>query len=159
MTYRPPDWRTLLTVGMVALAASAIMVLSRPVDLVVDGDQIDSDVPPVTTVSDKVFVPLRSVADALGAQTTVAGRDKVEVVRGHHSLRVEVGKARATIDGAPVELKHPPFRVRGRVMVELRAVASAFNLRADYDARGARVDVRTPGIGQTFEPAQTSQTQ
>lgn len=158
MTYRPPGLRTLLTVGTAALAASAIMVLSQPVDLVVDGDRVESDVPPVTTVSDKVFVPLRTVADALGAQTTIAGKDRIAVVRGRQSLRVKVGDSRATIDGSPVELKHAPFRVRGRVMVELRAVASAFNLRARYDPRGARVDVSTPGIGQAFEPASASQT-
>jgi len=144
----------MLAVGATALLASAVLVLGRPVDLVVDGDRVESDVPPVTTVSDKVFVPLRTVADALGAQTTIAGKDKVDVVRGRQSLRVKVGDARATIDGSPVELKHAPFRVRGRVMVELRAVASAFNLRTNYDARGARLDVSTPGIGHAFDSTQ-----
>ncbi|HKU80664.1 MAG TPA: copper amine oxidase N-terminal domain-containing protein, partial [Candidatus Tumulicola sp.] len=143
--YRPPGWRTLLLVGTVALAASAVLVLSRPVDLIVDGDRVESDVPPVTTVSDRVFVPLRTVADALGAQTTLAGRDRIAVVRGHQSLRVKVGDSRATIDGAPVQLRHAPFRVRGRVMVELHAVASAFDVRASYDPRLARVEVLTPG--------------
>lgn len=157
MTYRPPNLRTLLTVGGVALAASAMMVLGHPVALVVDGTRVDSDVPPVTTASDKVFVPLRSVADALGAQTTVAGKDKVEVVRGRQSLRVKIGDAHATIDGSLVQLKHPPFRVRGRVMVELRAVASAFDLSAHYDARRGRVEVRSPGIGHAFDAASSTQ--
>ena len=39
--------------------------------MLVDGERVDSDVPPVTTASEKAFVPLRSIADALGAETEV----------------------------------------------------------------------------------------
>jgi len=44
---------------------------------------------------------------------------------------------------------HAPFRVRGRVMISLDAVARALNVRARYDARNARIEVVTPGIGET----------
>ncbi|HEY1655760.1 MAG TPA: stalk domain-containing protein [Candidatus Tumulicola sp.] len=148
--------RTLAGIAAVALTASALLVFGRPVEMLVDGERIESDVPPVITASDKVFVPLRTIADALGAQTSLTGKDRIEVVRGGESLRVKVGDDRATIDGLPVTLKHVPFRVRGRVMVELRAVASAFNVRVSYDARGARVDVLTPGIGQAISPVSST---
>ena len=156
MKYRAPSFRTLGTVATAALAVSALLVFARPVEMLVDGERIESDVPPVTTASDKVFVPLRTIADALGAQTVVAGRDRIDVIRGTQSLRVHVGDSRATIDGVAVTLKHAPFRVRGRVMVELHAVASAFNVRASYDPRGARVEVLTPGIGQAISAPSTS---
>lgn len=155
MTYRAPGIRVLVAVAVSALFASAVLVLARPVELLVDGQRIDSDVPPVTTAADTVFVPLRTLADALGALTMPAGKDRVEVVRGRQSLRVKVGDAHATIDGVAVTLKHAPFRVRGRVMVELKAVASAFNVRATYDPRSGRVDVLTPGIGQTAASHET----
>ena len=45
-------------------------------------------------------------------------------------------------------MKNAPFRVRGRVMVGLKSVARAFNVRASYDPRTARIDVLTPGIGK-----------
>ena len=156
MKYRAPSFRTLGTVATAALAVSALLVFARPVEMLVDGERIESDVPPVTTASDKVFVPLRTIADALGAQTVVAGRDRIDVIRGTQSLRVHVGDSRATIDGVAVTLKHAPFRVRGRVMVELHAVASAFNVRASYDPRGARVEVLSPGIGQAIAAPSTS---
>ena len=66
-----------------------------------------------------------------------------------------VGDVHATLNGMPLTLKHAPFRVRGRVMVALNVVARAFNVRATYDPRTARIDVLTPGIGQAPPAAST----
>lgn len=142
--------RRVLVVGVLALFASVWLAFSRPIEMLVDGERVDTDVAPVTTASEKVFVPLRSVADALGAQTEADGKNgAVDVVLGAQSLRVRVGDKHATVNGMAFTLKHPPFRVRGRVMVSLDAVARALHVHARYDARNARIEVVTPGIGMT----------
>jgi hypothetical protein len=152
VNYRTPSLRTLAIVAAVALLGSALLAFSRPVDMMVDGERVESDVPPVTAVN-RIFVPVRSIADALGAQTLPGDGDgKVDVVRGNQSLRLKVGDTRATVNGMPLTLKHAPFRVRGRIMVELKAVAGAFDVRTSYDPRTARIDVLTPGIGQAAAP-------
>ena len=128
--------------------------------MMVDGERVESDVPPVTATSDRVFVPLRSLADALGAQTDIdAQTGRIDVVRGNQSLRVRVGDPHATLNGMPLTLKHPPFRVRGRVMISLKTVAAAFGVRVSYDPRTQRIDVLTPGIGQAATPSGAEQTQ
>jgi hypothetical protein len=128
--------------------------------MMVDGERVESDVPPVTVTSDKVFVPLRSLADALGAQTDLDDKTgRIDVVRGNQSLRVRVGDAHATLNGMPLTLKHAPFRVRGRVMISLKTVATAFGVRVSYDPRTQRIDVLTPGIGEANTPSGTAQTQ
>ena len=128
--------------------------------MMVDGERVESDVPPVTVTSDKVFVPLRSLADALGAQTDLDEKTgRIDVVRGNQSLRVRVGDPHATLNGMPLTLKHPPFRVRGRVMISLKTVAVAFGVRVSYDPRTQRIDVLTPGIGQASTPNGNEQTQ
>jgi hypothetical protein len=141
----------LLAVAVVALAASAMLTFARPADMLVDGERVESDVPPVVATANRVFVPLRTIADALGARTLASDRgERIDVVRGHRRLRVNVGDTRASIDGMPLTLKDAPFRVRGRVMIELHAVAGAFGMRASYDPRTSRVEVLTPGIGQAI---------
>lgn len=141
--------RRLATVAVVALVISVLLAFSRPIVMLVDGERVDSDVPPVTTTSEKAFVPLRSIADALGAETELdAKTDGVDVVLGGQSLRVRVGDVHATLNGMPFTLKHAPFRVRGRVMISLDAVARALHVHAKYDPRNARIEVMTPGIGQ-----------
>jgi hypothetical protein len=138
--------RTLGLTAIVATIAAALLAFSRPVEMIVDGEHVVSDVPPVTTGGD-VYVPLRSLADALGAVTEV-DRDRVTVVRGDESLRLRIGNRHASINGEPFTLNHSPFRVRGRVMISLRAVERAFHVQATYDERTARIIVLTPGIGQ-----------
>jgi hypothetical protein len=146
-------WRDLSVIAAVALAVSAVLAFSRPIVMMVDGQRVDSDVAPVTTSADKPFVPLRSIADALGAETEIDAKDgTIDVVLGGESLRLRVGDTHATLNGMPLTLKHAPFRVRGRVMISLGVVARAFNVRASYDPRNARIDVITSGIGQAPNP-------
>jgi Copper amine oxidase N-terminal domain len=152
--YGTLGWRDLAVVAVVALAISALLAFSRPIVMIVDGERVDSDVAPVTTASDKAFVPLRSIADALGAETELDNKNgTIDVVLGGQSLRLKVGETHATLNGMPLTLKHAPFRVRGRVMISLSVVARAFNVRASYDPRDARIELTTPGIGQAPNPS------
>ncbi len=147
MTYRRPSWGMLALTGVAALGASVLLSTSRPVVVRVDGRRLLSDVPPVTTVSNRVFVPLRALGDALGAQIRYdQKKNAVVVVRGDRTLRLKIGNRRATLDRMPMTLAHAPFLVRGRVMFGLRAFERAFGVAVTYDARTARVDVIVPGV-------------
>jgi Copper amine oxidase N-terminal domain len=157
VTYHKPSVRSLILAAVVATTASTVLAFSRPVDMIVDGQHVESDVPPVSTAGNHIFVPVRSLADALGAQTSIDGSN-IYVVRGTQSLRLRVGEVHASINGMPFTLEHAPFRVRGRVMIGLRAIARAFGVHAAYNARTARVDVMTPGIGEAV-PAPPAQAQ
>jgi hypothetical protein len=155
--YRAFTLRRLVLIAVAALVVSVVVALSRPIVMLVDGERVDSDVAPVTTVSAKAFVPLRSIADALGAETEVDPKTgSIDVVLGGQSLRVQVGDTRATLNGMPFTLKHAPFRIRGRVMISLDAVARALHVRAKYDPRNARIELITPGIGQAPNPENSS---
>ena len=152
MTYRWPRPQTLVLTAVFAAVCSALLTLSRPVEMLVDGQKIATDVPPVTTSAQHIYVPLRSIADALGADTIVQG-DTIFVVRGGQSLRVQIGNTRGTINGMPFTLKHAPFRVRGRVMIGLKPITEAFGVRANYDVRTARVEILSPGVGESTPEA------
>ena len=170
MIYKALNTQTLLSVTLLALVASATIAFARPVEMTLDGERIESDVPPITTSSNRAYVPVRSFAAALGAQTLTDGDSDgdadiargnagVNIVRGNQSLRLKVGDVHASINGMPLTLRRPPFLVRGRVMVELDALARAFNVRAVYDPRTARIDALTPGIGQAPLPEKSGTTQ
>jgi hypothetical protein len=148
MTYRPPTGKALVLTAVVALTASAGLFVTRPVDVIVDGTRLDSDVAPVATAN-QVYVPLRSLADALGARTILAAKgDAVAIVRGSDALHLRIGARHATLDGMPMTLDHAPFVVRGRIMIGLESISRAFGVRTSYDAIAGRVEVMTPGIGE-----------
>jgi hypothetical protein len=147
MKYQPPSKRTILAAATLALIASLSSVWSKPVEMRVDGQPLISDVPPVTSAKEGIFVPLRPVGDALGAETKYERKSgEVLVTRGDQVLHLKVGSTHAKLNGMPMTLSSAPFRVRGRVMVGLHAVQRAFGVRVKFDKITSRVDVETPGV-------------
>ena len=147
MKYRRPSWQAITLTAVVAFVASSALVLSRPAGLRLDGRDLAIDVPPVTTAHAKVFVPVRTLADALGADTKVNRKSgEIDVVRGDRAVRLKVGDKHARVNGEPMTLDTAPFRVRGRVMMGMKSFARAFGVRATYDRTTARVDVSTTGV-------------
>ncbi|MBC5816648.1 MAG: hypothetical protein GIW97_08915 [Candidatus Eremiobacteraeota bacterium] len=149
MSLKMTGWKTLTLTALIALAVSLVLAFSRPVELRVDGQSVVTDVPPVTQ-DHEVFVPLRAVAEALGADTHFQNKggkaDEIEVIRGDQTLRFSVGHTKATLNGNPMTLHRAPFRVRGRVMIGLHAMSQAFTVKTRYDRKTARIDVDTPGV-------------
>jgi Copper amine oxidase N-terminal domain len=147
MRYQAPSKLSITITLVVALLASAAFAFSNPVEVRVDGQPLISDVPPVTSGKEGIFVPLRPLGDALGAQTRYEGRSgDIIVTRGDQVLHLRIASTHAKLDGMPMTLQHAPFRVRGRVMVGLNALAQAFGVRVKFDKMTARVEVDTPGV-------------
>jgi hypothetical protein len=140
----PKPTTVLATVGVAAFAA-ALTSLSHPAALRLDGQRMNSDVPPVTTAKG-AYVPLRAVADSLGADTNYdAKTGRIELVRANDTLRLRVGDRVATLNGFKMTLKAAPFAVSGRTMVPLNTIALAFKTHVRYDKARAQIDVMTAG--------------
>ncbi|HET9097619.1 MAG TPA: copper amine oxidase N-terminal domain-containing protein [Candidatus Baltobacteraceae bacterium] len=155
MRYRKPSKTTIVATIVLAFLASLTFAYSKPVEMRVDGQPLISDVPPVTTPKG-VFVPLRPVGDALGAETRYEHKSgDVVITRGDQTLHLKVGSTHAKINGMPVTFKHAPFRVRGRVMVSLHAVQQVFGVRVKFNKMTARVDLNTPGVSEASAEFQT----
>ncbi|MBV9402346.1 MAG: hypothetical protein JO018_01315, partial [Candidatus Eremiobacteraeota bacterium] len=94
--------KTVTVTALIALAVSAGLAFSRPVEVHVDGQKLVTDVPPVTENAE-VFIPLRAVAEALGAETRFEPKENsIEIVRGSQTLEFRVGSTKATLDAAPM---------------------------------------------------------
>lgn len=154
MKYQAPSRAALVTTATLALLGSLAFVYSNPIEMRVDGQPLITDVPPVTTPKG-IYVPLRPVGDALGAETRYEHKSgDVVVTRGDQVMRVRVGSTHAKVNGMPLTLKHAPFRVRGRVMVSLREVQQLFGVRVKFDKTTARVEFDTPGISDASSASQ-----
>ncbi len=144
---RLPSRKTIIATVVLATVAAGLSSLSSPASLRIDGQRMISDVPPVTTAKGEAFVPLRIVAETLGADTDYDPKTgTIEMVRANDTLRMRVGDKVATLNGNRMTLKHAPFAVRGRTMVALGVVARAFGTKVRYDGAHAKIDVITPGL-------------
>jgi hypothetical protein len=131
---------------VVATIAAAMSSLSHPASLLIDGQRMVSDVPPVTTPHD-AYVPLRVIADSLGADTNYDPKTgSIELVHNNDTLHLRIGEKTATLNGSRITLMKAPFTVRGRAMVSLNLVARAFKTRVVYDGGHAKIDVQSPGL-------------
>jgi hypothetical protein len=122
------------------------VAVSTPATMSVDGQRIVADVAPVTTVA-QAYLPIRAISEATGGTTTFDESSRtITVRRGPDLLTLKLGEREATLNGKRVTLARAPFTVRGRAMVPSSIVADAFGSSVRYDAREAKVDVRTPGV-------------
>ena len=153
MRYRAPGWTTLAVTAALAIAASVSYTLAKPIEVRIDGQPMVTDVPPVRTSSEAVFVPLRPLSDALGAETRYDEKSgEIFLTRGDQLLHLKIGDLHATLNGMPMTLLHAPFRVRGRAMIGLRSVQRAFGVRVKFDKAASRVDVNTLGTAVSASP-------
>lgn len=112
----------------------------------VDGQRIVADVAPVTTAG-AAYLPIRAISEATGGTTVFDESSRtITVRRGRDELTLKLGDRQAVLNGKRLTLAHAPFTVRGRAMVPSNVIADAFGSSVRYDARQAKVDVRTPGV-------------
>jgi hypothetical protein len=146
MRYKPPGFLAVAVTAAIAIAASLAISVAKPVEVRVDGQPMLTDVAPVRTDAETVYVPLRPLSDALGAETRYDAKSgDIFMTRGDQLLHLKVGDVHATLNGMPMTLTQPPFRVRGRAMIGLHTVQKAFGVRVRFDKTTSRVDVDTPG--------------
>lgn len=146
MQYKAPGRVAVAVTAVAAIVASLAISVAKPVEVRVDGQPMLTDVAPVRTGAETVYLPLRPLSDALGAETRYDEKSgDIVMTRGDQILHLKVGDVHATLNGMPMTLTHAPFRVRGRAMIGLRTVQKAFGVRVKFDKSTSRVDVETPG--------------
>jgi hypothetical protein len=146
MPYKPPGLAAVVVTAAIAIVVSLAISVAKPVEVRVDGQPMLTDVAPVRTDAETVYVPLRPLSDALGAETRYDPKSgDIFMTRGDQSLHLRIGDVHATLNGMPMTFKNAPFRVRGRAMIGLHTVQKAFGVRVKFDKTTSRVDVDTPG--------------
>jgi Zn-dependent M16 (insulinase) family peptidase len=100
---------------------------SGEVYLYADGQRVQTDVAPVMQ-NDRLLVPLRAVAEALGASVSWNEADEsATITAGGKTLTVQLGSTAMTVDGTTTTLDVAPVLVSDRTMVPVRAIAEAFD--------------------------------
>ncbi len=86
-------------------------------------------------VGDYVVVPLRGIAEWLGAEVTYKN-PTIELKRGKHLTKTTLNKKTATVDGRQITLPTAPKVYDGITCVPLRLISAAFPVDVEYKADG-----------------------
>ncbi len=103
------------------------------VEVQVGGKSVSYDVLP-TLQNSRTLVPLRAIAEALGA--TVGFEDATKTVtltRGATTVQLQIGNPKASVNGAPVTLDVPGIILNGRTLVPVRFISEAFGAQVNWD--------------------------
>lgn len=107
-----------------------------------NGREIACDTPPLLEKG-YLLVPLRSLAEAMGADVSWNGEAKtVKIKYADASVSLKAGSETALVDGEDVVLPVPARIVAGRTLVPLRFVGEALKAQVDWNGADLTVNIR-----------------
>ncbi len=124
---------------LVFLLTAASLGQVVEVAVLINGTKLAPEPPPIL-VKDQIFVPMRTVFQAMGAEVR-AQNGKVFVQRGTQVVILDPKTGDTTVNGKKIKTDGPPEVFEGHTYVSLRFVADAFGDSVNYDAKTKTVTV------------------
>lgn len=125
--------------GASAFVAPNAGAAALPVTVYVNGQPMSFDQPPEVR-GGRVFVPLRSVFERLGA-TVVYDNGAINATGGGRTIALRVGSTQATVDGQPQLLDVAPYVEGSRTLVPLRFIATALGASVNWNSATNAVNI------------------
>ena len=145
---------------LTAILLSAAMMMpaavhcADDVKVMLDGNALSFDVPP-QIISDRTFVPLRVIFEAMGAEVEWNGETRtVSAVKGETTVEMTIDNNVIKVSGKEVTLDVAPQIVDDRTLVPARAVAESFGATVGWDGDTRTVTI-TSALQATPEPTAT----
>lgn len=140
---------------LLILAAILMTGFKGPSDvkIYVNGKLVKSDQPPIIK-SSRTFVPVRVIAENLGAKVEYHGEDlTVTIEKDHTSILLAIGDDTAwysdEVKAGPVPIDAPAFIKNNRTYLPLRAISELFYMDVNWVAkkRAVYIDEKPVPVG------------
>jgi hypothetical protein len=95
---------------------------------------------PATERGGRVFVPLRSIFQSLGAGVAY-DNGTINATEGDKTVQVKIGSNQAIVNGQQTYLDAAPYIVGATTMVPLRFVSEALGAEVNYDSNTGAIDI------------------
>ncbi len=146
-----PIFTLILIVGLTSLPWGT-MSSSRTVDLIIDGQPVQSRVP-ARLVGSRTMVPVRIISERLGAEVLwLADTRQVQIQNAGTSILLSIGRTRVTVNGQDSHLDVAPFIEDGTTLVPIRFVSEMLGATVDWDGDTYTVHITAPGSAVPGNP-------
>ena len=140
---------TALFITTLTLATMVTPVFAKDITLTFNGKTLKPTVAPIM-VNGTTFIPLRIVADNLGAQTNYTKTSKneyIEIIKNGTTIKLAVKAEQGypQVNGKTIDFKTLPKVVNGTTMVPVRFVSENLGCTVNYDTKTNTVAVSTDG--------------
>ncbi|MEW6244657.1 MAG: N-acetylmuramoyl-L-alanine amidase [Bacillota bacterium] len=126
--------RTLsMLVCLIMLLATSVQASQRPVRLVINGQEVVSDVPPIIE-NGRTLVPVRVISERLEASVEwIESTRTVKIKHEGNEIVLYIDDKTVTVNGKPETLDVPARIVNGRTLVPIRFLANQLNADVGWD--------------------------
>lgn len=140
-----------------AMAAALSVSAASATSLVVDGTNVQTDVPPVI-VDGRTLVPVRALFESLGATVGWDEAKPATATKGSTVISMQIGNTTAYVNGVAKTLDVPAQTIEGRTMAPARFVAESLNATVNWDSASDTVKISTSGSTSTQTTPSNTQT-
>lgn len=117
-----------------------------PVTLVVDGNIVVPDVPPVV-IKSRTLIPARAVFEQMGATVNWDENTRVvEIVMGNSNVKLTVDSDTAFVNGNAVTMEVPAMIIGDRTLIPVRFAAEAVSCGVAWDDLSRTVSLTSPPV-------------
>jgi len=116
------------------------------IKIYLDGTEVKSDVSPYIDQNSRTMVPLRFIAESMGAYVDWSMGTQVITIKHDGSvILLTIGSSKATVDGKTVALDTQPVIKNSRTMVPLRFVSEQLGSTVSWNIKEQAVYITTQG--------------
>lgn len=138
-------WLLVIALTAVLVAALSLVVTAQPLTVSLNGEKLHFDDAEPLLEDGNLFVPLRCIAEALGAQVEWLDVPPTAIIsRGDDVIELWPGRKKALKNSGEIALEAAPQLVNGRVLVPLRIVSEALGAKVDWHAYLNAVVIQDP---------------
>lgn len=125
----------LLTLALtLSLSAPALALHEGEIGICLDGDTYYPTDLPVRVQNGRTMVPIRDLAEKLGADVEwVQESQQIVMTRAGSTVTMTLGETAADVDGTAVEMDAAPYAVEGHTLIPARYVAEFFGQKVTWD--------------------------
>ena len=140
MTYNASVSRRVLFGALVLLFCLVLCVngaqAADDIKIYVDGERVDSDVSPFIDQNSRTMVPLRFIAESMGAYVDWSvGSEKITIKTKASLITLAIGSKQAVADGKTVALDTQPVIKNARTMVPLRFIGEQLGSTVSWNVK------------------------
>lgn len=118
------------------------VTVSSYVNVTVNGQPLQSDVKPFVNMDGRTMLPIRAIAEALGAQVGWdAATQTATLTLGAKTVKVTIGQNSILVDGQPVAMDTAAAIKDGRTLLPVRSVGEALGAQVGWDAQTKTVQL------------------
>lgn len=120
--------------------------IQKPIKIYINGKVVESDQPPLL-IDNRTFVPIRVIAEDLGATVNYDNKDRIVTIRRDKTnilltIGDDIARISSDVETRPAILDAPAFLRNDRTYLPLRSISELFGMQVDWDGAKRAVYIK-----------------